>query len=151
MILHLGVKDIPYSRAPGSRQRKATAGTVTTGDVAGWLEAKYQVMENFVDLHADEVGDDIANSLAGHLENIMMGAPSSDNAFSGAASMIETRFQKFIESGEIESLSIPGVPTQASIDRRSARFKRRKSTRPRPSFVNTGLYSRSFTAWVTKG
>jgi hypothetical protein len=142
-VLHLGVVDLPYVGRRG----------VTTGDVAGWLENRYHVLEHFMEVHHEEIAADLESSLAGALENVMAGAPLDAEAFATGASAIEDRMKSFVAEGEMESLGYPGVPTQASLDRasgkrRSARFKRRRATGKSVSFVDSGLYQSSLKAWV---
>lgn len=137
-VLHLGVTDIPYSTGQ------------TTGDVAEILEHKYDVMGNFVGLHEPQIAADLENSLEAEMENLLLGAPRSSDPFAGAASKIEHRFRQFLSLKEMDALGVPGVPTAASLAGYSKRFKQKqkKSRGPRPSFIDTGLYQRSFKAWV---
>lgn len=159
LILHLGVVDVPYNEPPaqGRRPKKVAAGTQTTGDVAEWLEDKYRVMGTFVDNHLDDVARTLGRAMAGHLENLLMGAPASPAPLAGATSAIERDFHKFLESQEMDRLGVPGVPTEASLQGISHRFKNprfkvikgKKVLRdPRPSFIDTGIYVNSFTAWT---
>ena len=148
MKLLLGVTDIPYSQAPGKKQRKATPSTVTTGDVAEILEAKYNVMETFFKVHEKDIAADLENSLAGALESMLMNAPVDLNAFGAATTEIEQRFNNFIVHKEMDALGIPGVPTKAAIEGASSRKKGRKGKPDRPSFYDTGLYVNSFKAEV---
>lgn len=156
MKLVFGVIDAPYQNAPSKRQRKARAGTVTTGDVAGWLENKYHVMESFWELHKDEVVGDLENAIVGAFESVVMGAPPSLDPFGSGTSKVEDRFKQFLSTGEMDRLGYPGVPTQAAIDRasgkrRSARFKRRRgkpSGGAPVSFIDTGLFQTSSKVWI---
>lgn len=153
--LNLGVQEIAYVAAPKAGQKKATAGTVTTGDVAEFLEKNYEVMGTFYKQHGQEVGDALVESMSGALENLLMGAPLAQNPFGGAESKIEHMFKKFITTGEMDKLGIPGVPTQAAKDRasgkkRSSRMKnKRRGGNSKPvSFVDTSLYVSSFKSWI---
>ncbi len=152
MILHLGVVDIPYAQAPRRNQRKAgTAGTQTTGDVAGWLETRYHVMEIFVEVKREDIAADIEGALQGALESVLMGAGSFNVVDpSGAAmSAIEDRFKTFLSMKEIESVGVPGVPTMAAqrgVNHRLKHPYRRRAARP--SFVDTALYQASFKSWM---
>lgn len=138
-ILHLGVEDIPYS----------DKGSITTGDVADILEKKYSVMENFAEFHHDDIESALVDSIEGAIESILSGAPISNDVFGTATNKIEELFKfEFLEKGEIESMGIPGVPTQAAKDRNSSRFKGKKSGKPRPSFIDTSLFETSFKAWI---
>jgi hypothetical protein len=147
-VLHLGVIDVPYSQARGAKAKRSNS-TVTTGDVAGWLEDEYHVMEVFANVHGADIGDALARSVAGGLENLMMGGPVSNSVFGQAESAIHDQFQKFIDTKEMDGLGIPGVPTEAAQRGVSHRFKRPYARRaPRPSFVDTGLYRANFKAWI---
>lgn len=152
--LHLGVIDLPYVNAPKPGQKKTTGSTVTTGQVATWLEDGYHILQTFVDRHIDEIASDLADSVAAGMENLLMGGPLSQNVFGEAESSITNRAKKFISSGEMDTLGIPGVPTQAAKDRasgkrRSARRKKARRSNNKPvSFIDSGLYQGSFTAWV---
>jgi len=153
-VLHLGVSDIPYVTKPTPRQNKVTPGTVTTGDVAGWLEDKYHVIEIFAQEHAQDMARDFENSIAGAMEGLLMGGPSNLDPFGAATSKIEERMKDFITNDELAKLGYPGVPTKAALDRasgkkRSSRKKSaRKSNAPAVSFYDTGLYQSSMKAWV---
>jgi hypothetical protein len=149
----MGVIDIPYVNAETPKARhsrlrkgkkapkvKRDASTITTGDVAEILEAKYHPMEIYFELHGQEVADKMTESLVGAMENVLAGAPLSVDPFGDAEAFIDSGFKDFITTGEMERLGYPGVPTKASIERKSARFKKGKSKKERPSFVDTGLY-----------
>lgn len=165
LILHLGVVDMPYSGKMAASvaehfsalqrgkplSRSAASASVTTGQVAEFLEAKYHVMETFYTAHSVEIGDAIADSLAGAFESAQMGAPRSLNIFGKAEGRTKRLFSKFLESKEMDHLGIPGVPTRASLEGVSHRFKGRRAKGPRPSFIDTGLYETSFAAWIDQG
>jgi hypothetical protein len=145
MKLVLGVIDIPYSQ--GSRR----GGTVTTGDVAGFLENKYHIMQIFFEEKADAVIlPEIEKSVTGAITSLFAGAPATIDPFGSGTSKIEDAFKQFIATKEVEKLGIPGVPTQAALRGVSHRFKRPYQRRPpRPSFLDTVLFLASFKAWVT--
>lgn len=149
LTLHLGVVDLPYAVPSKSRKKAARASQVTTGQVAQWLEEKYHVEETFYELHSQKIADDIAESLAGTMESIAMGAPTTIDPFGAATSQIQNDFVQFIENKEMERLGYPGVPTHAALMGVSHRFKHPYARRPpRPSFLDTGLFSASFRAWI---
>ena len=159
MILNLGVSDIPYVGPASKRQKKRN---VTTGDVATILEAHYGVMQAFVDAHGKDVMEPaFERSLGGAfdamVQRVQHGGGGSSilnfDPFAQAMSEIEDGFKQFIGSGEIEQLGLPGVPTQAALDRRSgkkrsSRFKRKRAMPDTPSFYDSGLYMGSFKAWM---
>jgi hypothetical protein len=64
ITFHLGVIDIPYEDE-----------NTTTGDVAEYLEEKYQIMQTFFDRYSNDIADLMANDMAASLENMMAGAP----------------------------------------------------------------------------
>jgi hypothetical protein len=147
--LHLGVVDVPYSyRAKNRRGRPAKgASTVTTGDVADILEAKYDVMATFFEKHEEEITEAIEKSLAHSLESTLSGAPSGRDPFLASYGKIETAFRKFLDNKEMDG--VPGVPTEASLKGVSHRFKHPYAKRAsRPSFIDTGLYEANFKAWI---
>jgi hypothetical protein len=138
MILHLGVIDAPY----------ADKGSETTATVAKKLEKTYSVMQNFFNLHGDEVAKSLETSTVAALENVLNGAPQQ-NVFGDATSEIEEMFKfTFLAKEEMAQLGVKGVPTKASIERRSLRFKKGVNQNGRPSFIDTGLYQKSFKAWI---
>lgn len=155
--LNIGVVDVPYenagSDAVAGAKRKRGDGSVkgapvTTAEVAQYLEEKYGVMQAFYTAHEDEIKAAMISSAEGALEDLYAGAPMSSNPFSGADNEIAAMFKQFLLTGEIENMGIEGVPTQASIDRKSLRFKNKKSSEPRPSFIDSSLYELSSRAWT---
>jgi hypothetical protein len=152
MKLHFGVFDVPYRLAPSRRQRKARAGTVTTSDVAGFLENKYGLMEAFFESQKDGIVGDLEEGLQGVLESFLMGAPPQLDAFGSGVAKIEDRFKQFLSTQKAEQVGIPGVPTEAALAGVNPRLKRphAKGNPRRPSFIATGLFQSSFKAWVTR-
>ena len=170
-VLHLGVIDVPYAqssyrppakKAKGFRRGKALRGDAgaaasptafkTTGDVAEILEAKYHIMEVFFeDVSGDAIGDALAHSVAGAIENLFAGAPPASIAPTAEAEgEIESAFRHYLAQEEMAALGIPGVPTGAAL--RGVNHRRihpyAKGNAPRPSFIDTGLYMANFKAWV---
>lgn len=163
--LHLGVVDIPYVEGPPAirkhvsraRSRRHDAvmetghsgGGVTTGDVAGWLEDRYHIMELFWETHHEQITELLTESMRGQLENLLSFAPVSVNPFAAGTEEIENLFRKFISEREVEALGIPGVPTKAALEGKSVRFKSGYNPKGRrPSFVDSGLFEASFRAWA---
>jgi len=156
--LHLGVVDVPYMQAPkaprrgrkriGAKPKKMVAGTQTTGDIAEKLEARYHVMEHFVQLHsADVIAPALEKGLAGALETMMMGGQPTPALFASAEGIIEEGFRRMIEAKELDRLGYPGIPTRASLDGVSHRFKIKRGP-VRPSFIDTGQYLAAFKTWA---
>lgn len=140
ITLSLGVRDIPY-----------TNGKTTTGDVAEILEAKYHIFEHFWQLHQGEIISELTEAITGAFESSMMGAPPPNDPHAAATNEIEKLFNTFLDSRELDTLGIPGIPTAASLGGKSSRFKQKqkKGRRSRPSFIDTGLLEASMTAWVS--
>ena len=164
--LHLGVFELPYTthvpevgRRAVARLRKggspekftsAPAGAETTGDVASILEAEYHIIEIFYQANQQAIADFVAASMAGALETMLMGGPPPKDPLAQAYADIEKLFKNFILSGAIESLGVPGVPTQAALDGVNHALKLKKGPR-RPSFKDTGLYMSAFHTWSSNG
>src|ERR1700722_17077612 len=105
--LTLGVVDVAYAHTPPEirtakaslkKARKAPKTNappenITTGDVATLLEKKYHPMEIFAEIHQADIAKDLEESLAGALENILVGAPVDMKPFDAATSSIEDRFR----------------------------------------------------------
>lgn len=159
--LNLGVIEQPYAdpappapkRVAKPRKGRKTRGRKapqarSTGDVAQILEAKYGIMEAFFTLHEPEIVGDLADAMAGAIENLVMGAPPTSEPWAGAASKIQGRFKEFIDTEEMAGLS--GVPTKAALAGVSHRRKHpyARGNPRRASFVDTGLYEDSFVAWA---
>lgn len=149
--LHLGVIDAPYTHDDPKRPgRKAKAApNETTADVAEILEAKYEVMGTFWRLHGQEVADEMTKSLQGALENLALGAPPTLDPTGSAMQFAMQKFRDFLTNKEMDGV-VGGVPTKASLDGTSHRFKNKKGAPGRPSFVDTGLFEASFQAWLER-
>jgi hypothetical protein len=146
--LHLGVVEIPYSSLAKGKKAKAAMGAETTGDVAGWLENKYHIMEFFFGRHEADIAAVLEDGMAGSLESLLMGAPVSANPFGTAEGQIDKMFRRFLDREEMAGQL--GVPTQAALNGVSHRKKHPYASRNarRPSFIDTGLYQASFKSWV---
>ena len=154
--LHLGVVDVGYSDKEGSK---------TTGEVAEHLENKYHIMRAFFELYETQIGDILADQVAGAIESIAQGAPPprlgkdvftqlggrslAGRSFGGK---IEDKFRMFLDAGEMQRLLPPkyqvSEKTLKTSSRRKQKQKQNKDKPSRPAFVDTGLYQASFRAWV---
>lgn len=171
LILHLGVIDQAYNnegvpaplkratkRKPSPRMlQRAFARTngfaapaMTTAEVATILEGKYHLFEVFYELNQQRIADAFAESAAGALENVMLGALASLSLTADAEQEIERRFKDAISQKAFDGI-IPGVPTLASLKGVNHRLKHpyAKANPSRPSFRDTGLLQASFKAWTT--
>jgi hypothetical protein len=164
ITLHLGVIDIPYSdyqssqkvakakKGKANKPIKASSGaTKTTGDVAEILEEKYGILDSFAFARLPDIAKALEESIAGELESMLMGAPTSGNPFKSAESAIATMMKQFVSSQAIEHMGIEGVPTQAALNGVSHRLKHpyAKGNSRRPSFMDTHLMVNSYVAWFS--
>lgn len=146
--------DVPYAdaasyRAVGKKKPKHVEGSKTTGDIATILEEKYHILDVFWELHNEEIMEAIVDSYAGAVESIQMGAPLTLDPSGEAMSRIKVMFTNFLVMKEMDGLGIPGVPTKASLEGHSKRFKHPYAKRgPRPSFIDTGLFEGAFIPWI---
>ena len=142
LTLHLGVIDQRY------RARGKKVSTVTTGDVANWLEEKYGLFTAFYKAHSSDIADAMEVSLQGALEALMMG--QKVDPFLSGMGKIEAQFKKFILTREAERVGIPGTPTMAAMRGVNHRLRHpyASSNPRRASFDDTGLMLASFKAWT---
>jgi hypothetical protein len=170
-VLHLGVVDVPYAnegRDPpvrvtkkgrlhkGTARRLArqaqsgeggTGAATTTVDVAKLLEKKYGLFTAFYEDNEQHIADALAHGMSGALEDLFAGAPLRD-PFAEINEELTAGFKQWLAQGEVESLGIHGVPTQAAMERRSGRFKNKRGPTQRPSFIDTGIMEGSLAVWV---
>ncbi|EJP6912203.1 hypothetical protein NY642_001281 [Salmonella enterica] len=135
ITFHLGVIDVPYEDE-----------NTTTGDVAEYLEEKYQIMQTFFDRYSNDIADLMTNDMATSLENMMAGAPPARDPLAESMSRIHDLFVAFLDNTEMNGLL--GVPTRRALEGISRRFKNKKGP-PRPSFIDTGTYQAAMRAWVS--
>lgn len=160
-VLHFGVVDFPYADPPAPIRKvlpknvrknlppRGSNSGKTTGEVAEILEDKYHIMQLFAEESGTEaINAAIEHSIAGALENIMLGGPTGAlNITADAESEIEDAFKLFLSLQLLDGIE-PGVPTQAALNGVSHRFKHPYAKRgPRPSFIDTGTYQASFKVW----
>lgn len=152
--LMLGVVDVAYSSKDGA---------ATTGDVAQYIENEYHVMRTFAELREDQIGDLLADAMAGEIESLAQGKPPvifgsgsevetmlGDRTISGQSvnGEIEAAFRDYLDAREWKQTS--GVAVAAADAGVSSRRKKpTASENPgRPEFVDTGLYQAAFRAWI---
>lgn len=151
LTLNLGVIDQPYSNAKYMDGVKPSA--ATTAQVAVWLENKYHIMEHFWMIYGAPdnapIQKAMLDSLSKTIRTLMVSrqAPRNINPFGTAMGQVEFLFKQMLDKKELDHLAYPGIPTLQSLKGYSNRFKRRRGP-PRPSFIDTGLYSASFKAWL---
>lgn len=151
MKLQLGVLDVPHPEGE------------TTYIVAEQLEKNYGVYSAFAKTNLPFIASTLAKDAAARLTAQMRGEPTG-KPFAGAGDKITDRFKQFIAKAEIESLSIPGVPTQAALAGTSLRTKSGRTISKhkfgteyklvygarRPSFIYSAVWQGSIKCWVEK-
>ncbi len=132
-----------------SKPQEAYGEGKSAREVAKELEDKYKIVETFYDMEEDFIVSLIEDVMADEIEEIMtMGVPSKKGISSSDTDKIEKKFRQSLTSQAYDGV-IPGVPTLAS--QRGVSHLRQHpyaGRGSRPSFVDTGLYMRSFKAWV---
>jgi hypothetical protein len=136
--------------------------STTTGDVATYLENDYHVMRTFLELHEDEIGDFLADAMAGEIESLAQGKPViplashnvttqlGDRVIDGHSvnGRIEEAFRGYLDSREWQLISGQTVDAaDAGVNHRKKRPYSSKN-KARAAFVDTGLYQASFRAWL---
>ena len=140
MKLELGVENVAYSD-PDAK------GATTTAKVAEILEDKYHVMQVFYQLHEQEIGDEIARTVANNMDALLQGERVPSLPFAGADQKIAHWFRNYLDSDEWQKTS--GQVIAAAQNGVSHRFKKPRAKRgPRVAFVDTGLYQASFRAQI---
>ena len=131
MIIHFGVVDVAYSEDGKSE---------TTLEVAKKLETEYGVMRIFIAAHEQEIADEMSEELMAMLDGPVRPANVHFPE-------VDAQFRDYLSKGEWEKIT--GRQTGAAAARKSARHKIGMKTADRPSFIDTGLYRRSFRSWVS--
>jgi hypothetical protein len=121
----------------------------TTVEVAAEIEARFHVVETFWDLEENGIVEMLEDALADDIEDVMAMSKVSRKGISvKETDKIESRFRQNLTARKYDGV-ISGVPTKASLrgvsHLRQNPYAARNS---RPSFLDTGMYSRSFRAWV---
>lgn len=152
-VLNLGVVDVGYTDSEGS---------VTTGDVAGWLEDRYHIMRTFLELNEGFIGQCLIDAASGAIESIAQGRPvpglnaelntrlDARQLFGSSVNeRIEERFRDFLDAGEMNRYLPPTQQSQAAAQGINHRKKNPNTGQGRQAFIDTGLYQAAFRAWMT--
>ena len=136
--LRLGFVETVYPERTAKRSKKTGRfmGAVTTTEVADILEESYNIVHTFSEKKANLMANDLEDAMAKALERYIEKGTVSPNPLGPAVTAIKRRFKKFLNSGEMERMGFDNIPTRVAL------------REGRPSFVDTGLYRDSFTAWV---
>jgi hypothetical protein len=163
--LHFGFINTPYTRETIARpftsakmeakrhRKRGFSRTMTAEKVAGILEAKYNVVEMFNEIHEEEIKNIMHEGFKEVAERMIserggQTRSSMKNLMRPATKRIENMFRQFLDHEEMNGM-IEGVPTDAAKGGKlRGRGKITKRGKQRASFVNTGIYKASFRAWV---
>ncbi|WP_241171136.1 hypothetical protein [Burkholderia gladioli] len=139
--LYLGVVDVAYTA------KDAKPGT-TTGDVATFIEDEYHVMRVFLEMYEEQIGELLANEVAGEIESLAQGKPVGKLSLDLSTGRIGELFRDFLDAREWKQAS--GQAIAAAEDGVNHRKKKpyASSNPARAEFIDTGLYQASFRAWV---
>ena len=96
--------------------------------------------------YGNDIADLMSNDLAASLENMMAGAPPSNDPLAESMSRIHDLFVAFLDNQEMDGM--PGVPTRRALLGISKRLKEKRGE-PRASFIDTGTYQAAMRAWVS--
>jgi hypothetical protein len=159
VVLHLGFLNIPYTakamadpmRAARSvlakRQHRGVSSTMTAEDVGNILENKYNIVEVFLAMHNDEIIEPIIEKF----EDVVVEALTEKYKTTRERNIqnmrpktikIEKLFREFLNNEEMSGeLSKPVKAAQIG-------KWRRRTGRPGPPFIDTGIYRAAFRAWI---
>jgi len=101
-------------------------------EVAHFLEKRYKVMETFVDMYEELVGDQVAKAFVSKLEN------NPDKAKKDIR-FLAKEFKESIENKRFDGMQ-PMIPTRASLEGKKWRKSSPNRGPNRPSFLDTGTY-----------
>ena len=134
--LHLGVTEIPYPYGPPR----------TTHEVANFLEKRYGVIEHFTEDNEKKIKEMARTQSERSARDMIKGRRVN---YQPMLDEIKRTFRQYITSKSLDG-RVAGVPTRASLRGVNHRLKHpyAKKNPPRPSFFDTGLYVKSFKAWV---
>ena len=137
----LGVNNVAYTDEDGG---------MTTGEVAEILEKKYDVMGVFVQLHKKAILDDVSNTFLMMLKRYMATGQAWGNHSEFPLERTDAAFRDYLgrdewqrETGKVIMAARKGVNHRK-------KHPYAKANGPRPAFIDTGLYRRSFRAFLKK-
>lgn len=140
-------------RAPKvtTRSHQVYGAGKSTGEVAKDLETKYHIVELFWEMEEGNFVTMLEEVFAEDLEEIMQMqklTKKTKGISVAETDKIEEKFRQNLSQRKYDGQ--PGIPTTASLrgvsHLRSQPYSRRNP--PRASFIDTGMYQRSFRAWV---
>jgi hypothetical protein len=132
-----------------TRSQAAYGEGKTTSEVAKELEAKYGIVDMFYSMEEDTIVNLLEDVFGQELENVLlMQEHSKEVVTTKETNKIEEKFRRALSSRKFDGV-ISGVPTTAAQRGVSHLYKKPYARRAeRPSFIDTGMYQRSFRAWI---
>jgi hypothetical protein len=120
----------------------------TTLEVAQELEDKYHIVEKFLEMEEDRINELAGDVITDAFEDIEKFTRHKWKKRTKAMEGIESRFRANLVGRKYDGV-LSGVPTMAAIRGVSHLNQHPYAKRAsRPSFIDTGMYMRSFRAWL---
>lgn len=135
----LGVVNLAYADEEGG---------TTTHEVAEILEKKYGVMDVFVQAHRQAILDDVSKAYVTMLKRYLKTGSAWGNHHEFPLERTDAAFRDYLSRDEWQKLT--GRTIGAAQGGISSRKKAGRYETARPAFIDTGLYRRSFRAFLQK-
>ncbi|ATF90170.1 hypothetical protein CO712_20905 [Burkholderia gladioli pv. gladioli] len=105
-------------------------------------------MRVFLEMYEEQIGELLANEVAGEIESLAQGKPVGKLSLDLSTGRIGELFRDFLDAREWKQAS--GQAIAAAEDGVNHRKKKpyASSNPARAEFIDTGLYQASFRAWV---
>jgi hypothetical protein len=131
-----------------SRAQQSYGQGKTTSDIANELETKYGIVEAFYELEEDNIIEMLEDAFGEDIEEVMTMEEPKTGIATEETDKIEKRFRTRLNREELHTRgNVPTLAAQRGISH-LRQHPYAKGATSRPSFVDTGLYQRSFRAWV---
>jgi len=139
----LGVVDLAYA---STDDPEAT----TTGKVAEILEKKYEVMGVFVKNHEPEIADSVMRAVMHVAKELLdsQSSPALQNAYGMQLPKVESAFRDYLGRDEWQKTTGKIIKAAKAGVNHRLKHPYAKANLARPAFIDTGLYSRSFRAYL---
>lgn len=133
-----------FAKMHEARRKRHYSRTMTADKVAGYLEHKYQITQDFTRVHEE----DIKELLDGAIREVAIDALRKRIKFR-SEKIVQLMKPRTVQVDKLFRSYLDNQESGASV-KAAVQGKRtgRKSRLPRPPFVNTGIYRASFRSWV---
>lgn len=155
MKINLGFEAIPYTMKSSRTRKVLGKGTrihpgygagKNTADVAQELEEKYKVVEIYWEAIEEMVIEKLEDVYSDSIEEVLsMQKPPKKLLGDEYTGLLETGFRNYLDKEE------HGIKTAAAARGVSHLLPHpysKNNPKPRPSFIDTGLYRSTFRAWI---